>query len=340
MLAEERAAMSADAVVTRPAWPPVVTGAVIGLTWAAALRGWMVQMAADESAVHWYGTFALVLAPGLFAGALIGLAEHRRRTGASRSRWLILSPCLFLAALADPAIFKALITNGEGGGAIGVVLVGLAGGYALSGRGRAWWRRTCGVFAVLSVLLMLVMASDTAPLETAHGAWVGLYAASLVAALCLACAIPQRIGQPSLVPAAWIAVAVGALCGFAWAAALRALMWEVAGDDAGADWVGTFLWVLLPGTSSAHCWRWPSTGGGPVPCHTGAGLSGRRCCSRPSSCTTPSTWRAASRAASVSQPSLSPRSACSAATRSPAAGRAGSEACATWSRCQRSRSGH
>jgi hypothetical protein len=240
----------------------VVAGAVTGLTWAAALRGWMVQMAGDASAFHWYGTFALVLAPGLCVGALIGLAEHRRRTGRSRSRWLTLSPCLFLAALADPAIFKQLITQGIGGGSIGVVLFGLAGGYALSGRGRAWWRRTCGTFAVLGVLLMLVTASDNAPLTTAHGAWVGLYAASLVAALCLACAIPQRIGRPSLVPARWTAGAVGALCGFAWAAALRAFMWEVAGPDAGVEWTGTFLWVLLPGAvigallASAEYRRW------------------------------------------------------------------------------------
>jgi hypothetical protein len=84
----------------------------------------------DKSEFHWYGTFTLILAPGLFVGALIGLAEHRRRTGGSPSLWLILSPCLFLAALADPTIFKALITNGIGGGAIGVVLFGLAGGYA------------------------------------------------------------------------------------------------------------------------------------------------------------------------------------------------------------------
>jgi hypothetical protein len=153
----------------------------------------------DKSESHWYGTFALILAPGLFVGALIALAGHRRRTGGSPSPWLTLSPCLFLAALADPTIFKALITNAIGGGAIGVVLFGLAGGYALSGRGHAWWRRTCGVFAFLGVLLMLVMASDTAPLGTAHGTWIGLYAASLIAILGLARAIPQRIGQPSLV---------------------------------------------------------------------------------------------------------------------------------------------
>ena len=85
--------------------------------------------------IHWYGTFALILTPGLLVGALIGLAEHRRRTGGSRTWWLVLSPCLFFAALADPAIFQLLITQGIGGGAIGVVTFGLAGGYALSGRG-------------------------------------------------------------------------------------------------------------------------------------------------------------------------------------------------------------
>jgi hypothetical protein len=245
----------------------VVAGALVGLTWAAALRGWMVQMAGDESEFHWYGTFALLLAPGLFVGALMGLAEHRRRTGGSRSLWLALCPCLFLAALTDPAIFKALITNGFGGGAIGVVLFGLAGGYGLSGRGRAWWRRTCGAFAVVGVLLMLVMASDTAPLGTAHGAWVGLYAASLIATLCLACSIPQRVGRPVLVPARSIAVAVGALCGLAWAAALRAFMWEVAGRDAAVDWAGTFLWVLLPGAviGALLAWTEHRRWTGPVP---------------------------------------------------------------------------
>jgi hypothetical protein len=236
--------------------PLVAVGAVVGLTWAAALRGWMVQMAGDASTFHWYGTFALVLVPGLCVGALIGLAEHRRRTRGLRSWWLILCPCLFFAALADPAIFKGLITQGTGGGAIGVVLFGLAGGYALSGRGRAWWRRTCGAFAIVGVLLMLVLASDNAPLQTAHGAWVGLYAASLVAVLCLACAIPQRIGRPFLVPDRWIAGAVGALCGLAWAAALRAFMWEVAGTEAEVSWTGTFVWVLLPGAVIGALLAW------------------------------------------------------------------------------------
>lgn len=245
----------------------VATGALVGMTWAAALRGWMVQMAGSDSHVHWSGTFVLVLAPGLAVGALFGFAEHRRRIGGHPSRWLTLAPCLLLAALLDPTIFHQLVTEGIGGGSIGVVTIGLAGGQALSGRGRVWWRVACGVLAVLGVLLMSLVASDTAPLQTARGAWVGLYASSLVAVLCLACAIPRRIGGPVLIPHAWIAATAGALCGIAWASALRAFMWEVAGSGARVEWAGTFLWVLLPGAVIGALLGWCEyqRWSGPVP---------------------------------------------------------------------------
>jgi len=246
----------------------VLVGALAGLAWAAGLRGWMVQIAAAEgSTFHWYGTFALVLLPGALVGAAFGLAEHRRRAGLPRTGWLVLAPVLFACALLDPVIFELFITQGIGGGALGVALTGLAGGYALSGRGRAWWRRTCGVFAGLLVLLVLVMGSDLHPLGEPHGLWVGLHASSLVALLCLACAIPQRADRPVLVPAAWHAVGIGALAGFAWAASLRAFMTEVAGADSTVSWSGTFVWVLLPGTVIGALLAWAewSRWGGPVP---------------------------------------------------------------------------
>ena len=41
---------------------------------------WMVQMARDKSEFHWCGTFALILAPGLFVGALIDGARPVERT--------------------------------------------------------------------------------------------------------------------------------------------------------------------------------------------------------------------------------------------------------------------
>ncbi|MBF4768507.1 hypothetical protein ISU10_12100 [Nocardioides agariphilus] len=227
----------------------VLVGAVGGLAWAAGLRGWMIQMAASEgSTFHWYGTFALVLLPGTVVGGLFGLADHRRRAGMPRSGWLAASPLLFGSALLDPTILRQLVEEGIGGGALGVATAGIAGGYALSGRGRPWGRRACGALATLLVLGMLVMASDQYPLGEAHGLWVGTYAASLVALLCLASAIPQRGERRVLVPRAWHAAAIGGLAGYAWAASLRAFMWEVAGEEAGVDAVGTFVWVLLPGT--------------------------------------------------------------------------------------------
>ena len=240
----------------RSHWPLTLTGAVVGLTWAAGLRGWMIQMAGDQSAVHWYPTFLLVLLPGTLVGAAFGLAEHRRRNGLSRSRWLVLAPVLFAAALLDPTIFRQFVTQGIGGGSVGVALTALAGGYALSGRGPAWWRRTCGGLATLLVLMTLVMASDQHPLGEPRGTWVGLYGASLVALLCLASAIPQRVERPVLVPAAWQAVAVGALAGLAWATSMRAFMAEVAGAESDVGWAGTFLWVLAPGVVIGALLAW------------------------------------------------------------------------------------
>lgn len=240
----------------RSHWPLTLTGAVLGLTWAAGLRGWMVQIAGEVSAFHWYPTFLLLLLPGALVGAAFGLAEHRRRAGSPRSRWLALAPVLFAAALLDPTIFRLFVTQGIGGGSVGVAVTGIAGGYALSGRGPAWWRRTCGVLATLLVLLTLVMASDQQPLGEPRGTWVGLYGASLVALLCVASAIPQRAGRPALVPAQWQAIAVGALAGLAWTTSLRAFMVEVAGAGSEFSWAGTFLWVLGPGVLIGALLAW------------------------------------------------------------------------------------
>jgi hypothetical protein len=115
------------------------------------LRGWMVQIAGNESTFSWLGTFALILLPGIVVGALLGWAEYLRRTRAlwgRRQRWLVASPLLLASALLDPKIFQALITSGTGGGALGVVIIGLPGGYALSHRGRLWSRMVSGLFGL------------------------------------------------------------------------------------------------------------------------------------------------------------------------------------------------
>src|SRR5919202_360445 len=64
----------------RPAAALIATGTACGIAWAAALRGWMIQMAGPgQSQFSWYGTFGLLIAPGAVVGAAFGYAEYRRR---------------------------------------------------------------------------------------------------------------------------------------------------------------------------------------------------------------------------------------------------------------------
>jgi hypothetical protein len=192
----------------------------------------------------------------------LGWADFRRRVLGSRRRWLIWSPALFAVALVSPANFSALIHTGMGGGALGVVLFGLAGGYALAGRGRVWLRVLAGVVALAGILVMGSMTLDLYPAATARGAWVGLYAASLVAVFCVACSLTQRPApEPRLIPL----VGAGALVGLAWASALRCLLTQLDGPAAEVRWAGTFLGVLLPGVVTGALLGWAehvrSTGG-------------------------------------------------------------------------------
>jgi hypothetical protein len=84
------------------------------------------------------GTFAWILLPGIGVGALLGWAEHLRTSGGRRGwRWLALSPLLFSAiVLSRPLDLLSIFQDGVGGGAIGVPLYGMLGGYALSGGAR------------------------------------------------------------------------------------------------------------------------------------------------------------------------------------------------------------
>jgi hypothetical protein len=66
-------------------------------------------------------------------------------------------------------------------------------------------------------------------------------------------------------------LAVGGICGLAWAAGLRGFMAEIAGSASNVEWAGTFGWILLPGvlvgvllgwaeqlrrTGGRRGWRW------------------------------------------------------------------------------------
>ena len=175
----------------------VAIGAICGLAWATGLRGFMAQVAGPESMVDWGGTFVWVLVPGVLIGGLLGWAEHVRTTGGRRGwRWLALSPLLYAAILfSNPLDMLAIFEDGLGGGAIGVPLFGLAGGYALAGRGRGWTRILAGIVAVIPIPVWALTVTSFAPdlaINTPRGAWVALYFWSFLAVLMLACTIPYR----------------------------------------------------------------------------------------------------------------------------------------------------
>jgi hypothetical protein len=226
--------------------PYVAVGGVCGLTWAASLRGWMVELAAGEStsSVTWL-TFALLLLPGLAIGVLLGWSAYLRSTGTRGSRWLIFAPALFASALLDPEIFSAFIHTGEGGGSLMVVFTALSSGFVLSRRRWSIAAAGCALVALLGLLLLGFIGTMAAPLSTARGAWVCLYGLTLVLLLCLASVLPYRPVRPPRGAASW--VAFGLLAGLAWACALRSFMAAVAGVESGVDWGLTFGYILIPG---------------------------------------------------------------------------------------------
>ena len=181
-----------------PLVPLLIVGGVCGLAWAASLRGFMTQLAGSDSTVSWLGTFGWILAPGVATGLLLAWAEYVRRTGGRRGwRWLALSPLTFaavlLVGLVDPA---SMFEGGIGGGAIGVPLYAMAGGYALSRRGPVAARIACGaLFLTMIPIWALTVPSfggSGLAVDTPRGLWVALYYWSLMAVLALACAIPHR----------------------------------------------------------------------------------------------------------------------------------------------------
>ena len=180
---------------------PIAVGAVCGLAWSASLRGWMIQIAGDESSFQWLATFGLILLPGAVLGALLGWAADLQLNGNlsyTRQRWLMASPLVLAAALFDPRIFQLLITKGQGGGALGVVVIGVTGAYALSGRGSRTSATISGLVALLLIVACGSVAADNTPLTTPHGAWIAAQAVSLLGVLCVACSIPYRPTRVSL----------------------------------------------------------------------------------------------------------------------------------------------
>jgi hypothetical protein len=109
---------------------------------------------------------------------------------------LLFSAILFSRPLDMLSIFE----DGLGGGAIGVPLYGMLGGYALSGRGPRWARIVGGAVAGTAIpIWALTVTSFAGPglaVDTPRGAWVAVYYWSFLAVLMLACAIPHRAVTP------------------------------------------------------------------------------------------------------------------------------------------------
>jgi hypothetical protein len=230
---------------TRRAWTaPVLVGAVCGLAWAASLRSFMAQFAGPESTFDWFGTFEGVLLPGAVVGALLGWAAHLRGRA---PRWLVAAPLVFV--LFTPSVLVSVFVDGLGGGAIAVPLLGMAGGYALAGRGPRWTRWAAGAVALLAVPGWLVLASfvggPLAP-DTPRGAWVAVLYLSLLAVLAFGAALPHR-APAELLTSRRRLVVVGVVCGLAWGAGMRGFMAAAAATDGASEvsWLGTFA-IILP----------------------------------------------------------------------------------------------
>ncbi len=157
----------------------MIVGAVCGLAWAAAMRGFMAGAAGAESTFSWFGTFGIILPAGTLVGGLLGWVEHVRRTDGRRRRWFVLVPLIFGI---DP-------------GALAIVLPAMAGGWVLAGRGSRRARWAAGVFAILPVplyVVLVILLDDVRELATPRGAWVTVLLLSLLAVFTLACSIPYR----------------------------------------------------------------------------------------------------------------------------------------------------
>ncbi len=177
----------------------MLLGATLGLAWGVQLRGLMTVFAGRESSFTWSGTFAAILLPAALVGAVLGWAEHARHTGGwIGRRWAALAPLLFVVipALVLDDFMLGLMTTGLGGGAVAIPLIGMIGGYALSGRGPRW---ACIVSRTFMIALVVVVIGGAflvpfeqrlAPTEPA-GAYALLTLVLCCGLLAGACAIPH-----------------------------------------------------------------------------------------------------------------------------------------------------
>ncbi len=164
----------------------IVIGAIVGIAWAASLRGFMQQLAGPESTFTFTGTFGIIIPTGAIVGALLGWAEYQHRSG-HQYRMLVLVPLLI-------GIIPDLATATLDPGPIGLALVAMVGGYAISGRGPRWTRIVAGAVNLSGVAVTFLAPKPYPDLSatTPHGAWFATLGSSLGLVLALACSIPMR----------------------------------------------------------------------------------------------------------------------------------------------------
>ena len=187
-------------------WPLLSIGGVCGCL-GRCPRGFMAQVAGARSQVcHGVEPSAGFCFPVLSPGCC-SVAEYLRRTGGRRGwRWLLLSPPGYLRARLLPgSSIRPRCSRVASVGERSESLYGMAGGYALSGRGPRWARISCGLlFATMIPIWALTVPGFGGPDLAAtapRGAWVALYYWSLMIVLALACATPHRaIEQTRSVP--------------------------------------------------------------------------------------------------------------------------------------------
>ena len=164
----------------------VLAGALLGLTWAASLRGYMMQIAGPDSTFTFSGTFGIILPSGTLTGALLGWAAWQYQAG-RQYRLLIAAPLLLgvlpVAATGEPDLAPAILA-----------LAGMIGGYALSGRGPRWARLVAGILTAGAAVAPFCAPGPFPDLSatTPHGAWAATLGSSLFLAFTLACSIPMR----------------------------------------------------------------------------------------------------------------------------------------------------
>jgi hypothetical protein len=181
----------------------IAWGAFLGLVWGASLRAWMSMLAlqlGDRPTITWVGTFAGILLPATLVGVLVGLAVYVAETSSrERWRWVLLSPLILILgpATTNPGFLSTLLATGMGGGAIGVALVGMLGGYAISGVGPRWTRTSCGFLAVLfglaSIVPSYMAGRSLATPPRAGEAFGGLLFILLMVVLVAAISAPSRV---------------------------------------------------------------------------------------------------------------------------------------------------